>query len=68
MSLEMSNLTASSQGSWLKFLIDWCCFYYSIRNSLEASLEALFAWKKIRLKRVTVPRHEPGAEAPNAHE
>ena len=50
MSLEMSNLTASSQGSWLKFLIDWCCFYYSIRNSLEASLEALFARKKFDSK------------------
>ena len=25
-------------------LIDWCCFYYSIRNSLVASLEALCAW------------------------
>jgi len=23
--------------------IDWCCFYYSIRNSLVALLEALFA-------------------------
>ena len=24
-------------------MIDWCCFYYSIRNSLVALLEALFA-------------------------
>ena len=25
------------------FLIDWCCFYYFLRNSLVALLEALFA-------------------------
>ena len=24
---------------------DWCCFCYSIKNSLVALLEALFAWK-----------------------
>ena len=28
----------------LMMMIGWCCFYYSIRNGPEASLEALYAW------------------------
>jgi len=28
--------------------IDWCCFYYFVRNSLVALLEALCAWKQRR--------------------
>ena len=36
-------------GSWfclsmlLQFPLDWCCFYYFLRNSLVALLDALFA-------------------------
>ena len=36
---------------WLEeFVIDWCCFYYFLRNCLVALLEALFA----RLLQITV--------------
>jgi len=30
-------------------LIDWCCFYYFLRNSLVALLEALFARECVAL-------------------
>jgi len=33
------------------FLIDWCCFYYFLRNSLVALLEALFARNTTGTKR-----------------
>ena len=44
---------------------DWCCFYYFLRNSLVALLEALFALNN-RLPTVTLrlyQRHESQAES-----
>jgi len=35
---------------FLVIVIDWCCFYYFLRNSLVALLEALFAWIFIDLR------------------
>ena len=37
-----SNRKRPTRTTWMH-VIDWCCFYYFLRNSLVALLEALFA-------------------------
>jgi len=44
------NVYGQGLQSWMT--IDWCCFYYFIRNSLVALLEVPFARKEGTIKRV----------------
>jgi len=44
----VSSLGHLSGPALLPGLIDWCCFYYFLRNSLVALLEALFASNTLR--------------------
>ena len=42
--MELSKCSLLFSPKWVTVVdIDWCCFFYSIRNGLVASLEALFA-------------------------
>jgi len=44
----------SREGSSVAVLFDWCCFYYFVRNSLVALLEALSARKKQQTRTLSI--------------